>query len=135
MSQRLLRVRELLKREIGQLVTRDYDFTALVTVNSVDAAPDLRTATVYIGVLGEQSEARKIVARLNRDHGAIQRQISKRVVLKFTPQLRFEFDDSVERGVRTVTLLQELEIQDAAAAAARGDNDSTDEDTEVPNDA
>lgn len=134
MSQRLLRVRELLKREIGQLVTRDYDFTALVTVNAVDAAPDLRTATVYIGILGEQSDARKIVTRLNRDRGAIQRQLAKRVVLKFTPQLTFELDDSVERGVRTVALLQELEIQDAAAAAARED-DAADEDADAPGDA
>lgn len=114
MSQRLLRVRELLKREIGQVLTRDYEFKALVTVNGVDPAPDLRTAKVFIGILGDAGESGRIVARLNREHGNIQRQISKRVVLKFTPQLTFELDDSVERGVRTLNLLQEIEEQDAA---------------------
>jgi len=126
MSQRLLRVRELLKREIGQVLTRDYEFPALVTVNAVDAAPDLRTAKVYIGIIGSPGESVKIVSRLNREHGSIQRQISKRVVLKFTPQLTFELDDSVERGVRTLNLLQEIEEQDAAREMP-ADDETTDE--------
>jgi ribosome-binding factor A len=113
MSQRLLRVRELLKREIGQLLTQDYEFPALVTVNAVDASPDLRTAKVFIGIIGSPGESAKIITRLNRERGNIQRQISKRVVLKFTPQLTFELDDSVERGVRTIDLLQQIEAEDA----------------------
>lgn len=120
MSQRLLRVSELLKREIGQLLTRDYEFPALVTVNAVDAAPDLRTARVYVGIIGSPAESAKIVSRLNRDHGNIQRQIAKRVVLKFTPQLTFELDDSVERGVRTLDLLQQIEAEDAARETPDG---------------
>ena len=46
MSQRLLRVRELLKREIGSLLTNDYSFNALVTVNDVDVTPDLKNAHI-----------------------------------------------------------------------------------------
>ena len=120
MSQRLLRVSELLKREIGQLLTRDYEFPALVTVNAVDAAPDLRTAKVFIGIIGSPGESARIVARLNREHGNIQRQIAKRVVLKFTPQLTFELDDSVERGVRTLDLLKQIEADDAARDTPAG---------------
>ena len=133
MSQRLLRVRELLKREIGQLITRDFEFRALVTVNDVDVSPDLRNGCVYIGVLGAGGDGEKgrVVSRLNRSRGAIQKQIAKRVVLKFTPHLKFELDDSVERGVRTLTLLQELEDQESAAAEQAGDAESD----EAPSDA
>ena len=52
MSQRLLRVRELLKREIGSLLSNDYSFNALVTVNDVDVTPDLKNAHIFIGIIG-----------------------------------------------------------------------------------
>jgi ribosome-binding factor A len=109
MSQRLLRVRELLKREIGSILARGYDFDALVTINDVDVTPDLRKGHVFIGIIGADGRGNAIVARLNRDRGSIQRQLAKRVVLKFTPKLHFKMDGSVERGVRTLSILEELE--------------------------
>jgi len=116
MSQRLLRVRELLKREIGSILARDYDFNALVTINDVDVTPDLRKGHVFIGIIGADGRDNSIVARLNRDRGSIQRQLAKRVVLKFTPQLHFKTDGSVQRGVRTLSLLDALEHEVAASA-------------------
>ena len=115
MSQRLLRVRELLKREIGSILARDYDFNALVTINDVDVTPDLRKGHVFIGIIGADGGGNTIVARLNRDRGSIQRQLAKRVVLKFTPQLHFKADGSVERGVRTLSLLESLEHEGVLA--------------------
>ena len=109
MSQRLLRVRELLKREIGSILARGYDFNALVTINDVDVTPDLRKGHVFIGIIGADGRGNAIVARLNRDRGSIQRQLAKRVVLKFTPKLHFKMDGSVERGVRMLSILEELE--------------------------
>ena len=109
MSQRLLRVRELLKREIGTILSRDYAFDALVTINDVDVTPDLRKGHVYLGIIGGNGGEQAIVSRLNRDRGNIQRRLAKRVVLKFTPQLSFKADASVERGVRTISILEELD--------------------------
>lgn len=109
MSQRLLRVRELLKREIGTILSRDYSFDALVTINDVDVTPDLRKGHVYLGIIGGNGGEKAIVSRLNRDRGNIQRRLAKRVVLKFTPQLSFKADASVERGVRTISILEELD--------------------------
>ena len=109
MSQRLLRVRELLKREIGTILSRDYSFDALVTINDVDVTPDLRKGHVYLGIIGGNGREQAIVSRLNRDRGNIQRRLAKRVVLKFTPQLSFKADASVERGVRTISILEELD--------------------------
>ena len=109
MSQRILRVRELLKREIGSLISQDYGFNALVTVNDVDVTPDLRNGHVFIGVIGSDQEKVKIVKTLNRERGMIQKKISKRVVMKFTPKLHFKSDESIERGVRTLNVIDSLD--------------------------
>ncbi|MCH2060419.1 MAG: 30S ribosome-binding factor RbfA [Verrucomicrobiales bacterium] len=114
MSQRLLRVRELLKREIGTIISRDYSFDALVTINEVDVTPDLRKGHVYLGIIGGAGGEQSIISRLNRERGNIQRRLAKRVVLKFTPQLSFKADASVERGVRTISILEELDGEDSA---------------------
>ena len=131
MSQRLLRVRELLKREIGSILSRDYDFNALVTINAVDVTPDLRKGHVFIGIIGDDGGGNAIVARLNRDRGSIQRQLAKRVVLKFTPKLHFKVDGSVERGVRTLSLLEALEQEGTDPGGAHSeliaDEDGEDE--------
>ena len=109
MSQRILRVRELLKREIGSIISQDYVFNALVTVNDVDVTPDLRNGHVFIGVIGSDQEKVNVVKTLNKERGMIQKKISKRVVMKFTPKLHFKSDESIERGVRTLNIIDSLD--------------------------
>ncbi|MCP4848293.1 MAG: 30S ribosome-binding factor RbfA [Verrucomicrobiaceae bacterium] len=135
MSQRLLRVRELLKREIGTILSRDYAFDALVTINDVDVTPDLRKGHVFLGIIGADGGDEAIVARLNRERGSIQRRLAKRVVLKFTPKLSFKADGSVERGVRTLSILEELKEADEGLAEEQaegidGGEPSSDEENE-----
>ena len=77
MSQRILRVRELLKREIGTLISQDYSFNALVTVNDVDVTPDLRNGHVFIGVIGSDQEKTKVVSTVNKERGMIQKKYQK----------------------------------------------------------
>jgi ribosome-binding factor A len=111
MKHRLLRVRELLKREIGEVLHRDFEFRdALVTVNDVDVTPDLKQAHAYLGIIAkDEGASAAILDELNAKHGAIQKKISSRVVLRYTPQIHFKEDRSVERGVRLVELMQEIE--------------------------
>jgi ribosome-binding factor A len=111
MKHRLLRVRELLKRELGEVLHRDFEFRdALVTVNDVDVTPDLKQAHAYLGIIAKHENASAaILDELNAKHGAIQKKISARVVLRYTPQIHFKEDRSVERGVRLVELMQEIE--------------------------
>ncbi len=107
MSHRIDRVNELLKREIGTVVQKDYEWNgALVTVNAVETTQDIKEAKVWIGVLGGRVDT--VLDKLNHDHGAIQRKISRRVVLKSTPVLHFRHDSSAERGVGIVNLLDEV---------------------------
>ena len=110
-SHRLQRVRELLKREIGEAIRREIPVNeaGLVTVNDVDIAGDLRVATVFIGILGNAEQQRTGLALLQKNRARIQGLVAKAVILKYTPQLRFVVDDSVTRGNRVLDILAELE--------------------------
>ncbi len=112
MKHRLKRINELLKREISQLFQKDFVFNALVTVNDVEITPDLKQATVYLGILGTEGESNDVFNQVNARRGFIQSRISKRVTLKETPQLLFRGDDSVARGSRVISLMDEIEIPD-----------------------
>ena len=109
MKHRLLRVNELLKRELSALLVREMTFeNLLVTVNQVDVTPDLKSAHVYVSVLG--SEGRKdVLPKLEANRAALQADLSKHVVLKYTPHLVFHLDDSIERGARVLEILREIE--------------------------
>jgi len=108
MSRRLDRVNELMKREIGAVLQRDFEFhNVLVTVGAVEVTQDLKEAKVWIGVVG--GAAAPVIARLNARHGFIQNKVMKRVVLRSTPVLSFHNDESTARGVDIVRLLDEVE--------------------------
>jgi ribosome-binding factor A len=108
---RLARVNELIKRELSDLVRREITFIAkLVTLQEVSITPDLKHAHVYVGVIGTQEEANAALAQLHDARLRFQREISKRVVLKNTPQLHFKLDTAGERGDRVLHLLDELNL-------------------------
>jgi ribosome-binding factor A len=108
---RHLRVRELLKRAIGEVIRREFpvDSTGLVTVNDVEPAGDLKSATVFISILGGTDQQKRGLELLTRDRTRIQGLVGKSVVLKFTPTLRFVIDDSVVRGNRVMQIIEEIE--------------------------
>jgi len=108
MSRRLDRVNELLRREIGNVIQKDYEWHGkLVTVSEVEVTQDLKEGKVWTSVLG--GDAGPVIDKLNRDHGSIQSKVMKRVVLKSTPILRFHHDASAIRGVGIVNLLEEVD--------------------------
>lgn len=109
MKHRLLRVNELLKRELSSLLTREIRFEdLLVTVNQVDVTPDLKSAHVFISVLGSKGR-KEVLPKLEASRVALQSALSKHVVLKYTPHLVFHLDDSIERGDRVLEILQEIQ--------------------------
>lgn len=110
-SLRLQRVRELLKRAIGEAIRQELpiDEVGLVTVNDVDVAGDLKSAAVFISILGSPDQQKRGIEALARHRPRIQDLMSRAVVLKFTPKLRFLLDDSVVRGNRVLEIIQELE--------------------------
>src|SRR5438045_3301017 len=106
MKHRLARVNELLKRELGDLLTREVSFeAALVTVQQVDVTPDLKHAHVFVSVIGSDAQAKAAMAQLHDRRSHLQHLLSRRVVLKYTPHLHFKLDESIERGTRIINLL------------------------------
>ena len=115
-SIRLQRVRELLKREIGEVIRRELPVNeaGLVTVNDVDVTGDLRHATAFISVLGDVEQQKKGFALLVKNRKRIQGLLARGVILKYTPQIRFVMDDSVVRGNRVSAIIEELERSNPA---------------------
>ncbi len=111
MSLRLQRVRELLKRQIGEVIRRELPVgeTGLINVNEVNVSTDLHSATVFVGILGNAEQKKRAVALLRNQRKRIQGLVAKAVILKYTPQLRFMVDDSVERGNRILEILDDLD--------------------------
>jgi ribosome-binding factor A len=109
MSERLRRVdeavKEVLSEGIGELKDPRIGF---VTVTGVRTSPDLRHARVFVSVLGSERKREQSLAGLAAAHGVLQARLARELRLKRTPQLAFEYDPSVERGVRMTQLIDEL---------------------------
>ena len=109
MKHRQLRVNELVKRELSAIIAREVNFKdVLVSVNAVDVTPDLKNAHVFVSILGSTNGA-SVIDRLEAHRPALQAELSRHVVLKYTPHLIFHLDDSIERGARVLEILQDLE--------------------------
>lgn len=110
-SLRLQRVRELLKRAIGEILRRELPVAeaGLITVNDVGVSSDLQSATVFVGVVGSGDQQKRAAARLQSERKRLQQLLGQAVVLKYTPQLRFVIDDSIQRGNRVIEIIEEIE--------------------------
>jgi ribosome-binding factor A len=113
MSDRMRRVnaavREVLSEAVGELKDPRIGF---VTVTGVETTPDLRQAVVFVSVLGSERKREESIDGLQAAHGLLQAKIARELRLKRTPQLTFEYDPSVERGVRMTQLIDELAPDD-----------------------
>ncbi|MET0609035.1 MAG: 30S ribosome-binding factor RbfA [Gaiellaceae bacterium] len=109
MSERMRRVnesvREVISEALGELKDPRIGF---VTVTGVETSPDLRHARVFVSVLGSEAKRTKTLAGLTAAHGVLQARLARELRMKRTPQLAFEYDPTVERGVRMTQLIDEL---------------------------
>ena len=102
-------VREVLSEAVGELKDPRIGF---VTVTGVETSADLRHAVVFVSVLGSERKREKTLEGLQAAHGPLQARIAAELRMKRTPQLTFEYDPSVERGVRMTQLIDELAPDD-----------------------
>lgn len=98
-------VREVVSEGLGELKDPRIGF---VTVTGVETSADLKHARVFVSVLGSEAKRRKTLAGLEAAHGVLQARLARELRLKRTPQLAFEYDPTVERGVRMTQLIDEL---------------------------
>jgi ribosome-binding factor A len=106
-SDRLRRVDEAVRQVLSDAVTQDLKDprVGFVTVTAVRTSPDLRHARVFVSVLGEQEERQASLEGLQSAHGFLQRRVAAELRLKHTPTLAFEYDDSIDRGMRVSELI------------------------------
>ena len=105
------RVRELLKRSIGEAIRREFHVNdvGLVTVNDIDMSGDLKSAIVFISILGNADQQKRGLQKIENNRIRIQSLVAKSVVLKFTPTLKFVMDNSIVRGNKVLQIIEELE--------------------------
>jgi ribosome-binding factor A len=109
MSERMRRVNESIRQVLSEALPDLKDpRIGFVTVTGVDTTPDLRHAVVYVSVLGGEKKRDATLRGLTAAHGVLQAAVATELKLKWTPQLAFEYDPSVERGVRMTKLIDEL---------------------------
>src|ERR1051325_3106985 len=109
MSERMRRVNESVRAVLAEALGGLKDpRIGFVTVTGVDTSTDLRQATVYVSVLGSEAKRKRSLAGLEAAHGLLQRRLAAELRMKRTPQLTFQYDPSVERGVRMSKLIDEL---------------------------
>jgi ribosome-binding factor A len=104
-------VRQVLSEALLELKDPRIGF---VTVTGIDTSNDLRHATVFVSVLGSERKRREALRGLEAARGVLQARLGRELRLKRTPQLSFEYDPSVERGVRMSALIDELAPADGA---------------------
>jgi ribosome-binding factor A len=113
MKNRLVRVCEVLKRELGVIIHRELEFeNTLVTVSDVDITPDLKQAYVFISALGSPAGRRKAMEALEEHRVMFQTELSRRVQMKHTPHLNFRLDEAIERGTRVIDIMNELGLKE-----------------------
>lgn len=111
---RLGRINEELRKEISNIITfelKDPNITGLISITKVKVTPDLKYAKVYVSILNAKNNE-KTLQGLKDSSGFIRTQIAKTVNLRITPQLVFEFDDSIEYGMKIDEIIKNLNINE-----------------------
>src|SRR5207244_13134253 len=97
MKHRMLRVNELLKRELSGIIAREITFEgALVTINQVDVTADLKNAHVFVSVLGSEHSA-SVINKLESQRSTLQAELAHQVTMKYTQNLTFTHNDPIKR--------------------------------------
>jgi ribosome-binding factor A len=113
MTERMRRVNEAVREALADAVGELKDpRIGFVTITAVKTSPDLRQARVYVSVLGNERKREKTLEGLQSAHGVLQAKLASELRMKRTPQLAFEYDPTVEEGVRMSQLIDELAPDD-----------------------
>ncbi|CAH1659146.1 30S ribosome-binding factor RbfA [Chelatococcus asaccharovorans] len=134
-SQRALRVGELVRHAMAEVLTRgdlidDVVTAHVITIPEVRMSPDLKLATIYVMPLGGKDE-KAVVEALQRHRRFLRGEVSRRLSIKFMPELRFRLDESFDEAARIDSLLHSSRVQ--ADLVSRRDTDADDADLEDPN--
>ena len=115
MSHRIERVNTLIRREISELIhqeLRDPRLDEFIAVTEVNTSPDLKYAKIYISAMSGQQEEQKILGVLNSAAGFLRTALANKIRIRYTPELHFIWDNSIEHGDRILRLIDEVTQKD-----------------------
>ena len=117
MSTRTDRVSDLIKDEISRLLLREVrdPRVGFVTITAAEVSPDLKNVRVFVSVLGEPDARLESIKALNSAAGYFRRMLFKNLRLRFAPAIRFELDESLDRGDRIERVLRQIHDSERAA--------------------
>lgn len=104
------RVEDQIKKEVSLIIQRELKDprAGFITITAVELSSDLKSARIFYSVLGDDESKDKSEQALKSASGFIQRQIGIRMRLRYTPQIVFKYDHSIERGARIEEILKEI---------------------------
>ncbi len=110
MSNRIVRINELVQREISDILRQRYTAeSAAITVSEVRIAPDLRDGRVFVAILGDEAEVAGRFRWIRRKAAEIRGELARRIVIKFIPRLTYVLDKSSDRAARVLLALDRIE--------------------------
>lgn len=109
MSNRTIRVNELVQRELSAILHQRYQSESVaVTITEVRVSPDLRDGRVFVSVVGDEEVATQKIRWLRARAAEIRQELGRRIVLKFLPRFEYVLDQSAVRGSRIIQLIEDL---------------------------
>jgi ribosome-binding factor A len=108
-SNRTVRVNELIQREISDILRKRYQSEAVaITIAEVRVSPDLRDARVFVAIVGDEQTVEDKMKWLRSKSAAIREEVSRRIVLKYLPKFQYVIDTAAVRGSRILQVLDEI---------------------------
>ena len=113
-SNRIGRINEEIQRELSSLIrtVKDPRVHGLVSITAVDTTPDLRYAKIFVSVL-DKSDVKEVIKGLKSAGGYLRRELGRALSLRYTPELVFQADDSIDKGTHILKLLNDIERKEA----------------------
>ena len=109
MSNRTLRVNELIQREFSDILRKRYQSESVaITITEIRTAPDLRDARVFVSVVGDEAEVARKMRWLRAHSKDIRHELGRRIVLKYMPRFEYVTDHSIEKATRLLEVLDSL---------------------------
>ncbi len=109
------RLAEIIKQEVSDMLRNELKDPRIgfVTITEVEVSSDLRHAKIFFSVLGPEEEAKASLEALNRARGYVRSELGRRIRLRYTPEIYFTLDHSIQRGIRVMELLHEVKERGA----------------------
>ena len=119
-SNRIGRINEEIQRELAELIRslKDPRVQTMISITRVDTTPDLRYSKIYVSVL-EEARSQDAIRGLKSAGGWLRRELGSRLQLRYTPELQFVADDSIQHGAHILEVLRQVEQQDEARGGAQ----------------